>query len=183
MAYEEQLLDRRYWQELRSVGGRVEGLKSACDNLLKSKDSAEAELAKVKEDAAADLAKLKEDAAADLAKLKEDAGRLVEEAEAKAKAAVASETARLQAEFDKKLAKCLSKAKEEAVLAYRQDRGRAVEQATTYVQGGKYILEKIKGAFPDQDWSVLPEPALTDDLVDDEHQIILEGIEQSTGGL
>ena len=164
-------MDRRYWQELRSVGGLSDSLKSAYDNVVKAKDLAEAEVVKVKADAAAELARVLE-----------DAGRLVQEAEEKAKAVVGSETARLQVEYDQKLKKCLGKAKEEAVMAYRRDRGRAVEQATVYVDGGVYILGKIAKAFPEHDWSKLPAPELTEDMVDDEHEAILAEIDKEIAG-
>ena len=81
---------------------------------------------------------------AELEKTKEDAGRLVLEAEDKAKAAVAAESARLQVEFDQRLEAALGEAKKEVVIAYRRNRGQAVEQATAYMEGGVYILGKIK---------------------------------------
>ena len=167
LAYEEQLLDRRYWKELQAVGCQNLGLQDAYANVLKAKDDAEAELAKVKEDAEAELAKVKE-----------DAYRLVQEAEEKAKVAVAAEAARIQAESDKRLEAALDRARDDAVLAYRRDRRRAVEQTTAFIEGGVYILGKIKDAFPGQDWSKLPVPTVTDDLVDDEHSAILQEIEE-----
>jgi hypothetical protein len=161
LAYEEMLLDRRCWKELQTVGGQVENLRSGYDSMFEAKERAVAELAKAKE----------------------EAGRLVQEAEDKAKAAVAAESARLQVEFDQRLEVALGKAKEEAVLAYRRDRGRAVEQATAYIDGGVYILGKIKEAFPEQDWNLLPVPEVTEGLVDDEHKAILQEIEEElTGG-
>jgi hypothetical protein len=156
LAYEEQLLDRRYWKELQAVSGQNLGLQDAYANLLKAKDDAEAELAKVKE----------------------EAGRLVQEAEEKAKVAVAAEAARIQAEFDKRLEAAVDEAKDGAVLAYRKDRRRAVEQTTAFIEEGVYILGKIKDAFPEQDWSQLPVPVVIDDLVDDEHTAILHEIEE-----
>lgn len=83
--------------------------------------------------------------------MKEEADRLAREAEDKAKASVASDTAPLQANFDKQLEHTLDKAREEAVMAYRCNRGRAAEQATAYIDGGVYILGKISGAFPEHD--------------------------------
>ena len=102
--------------------------------------------------------------------------------EGKAKAAVASETARIQAKFDRRLEAELEKAKGKAVLTYRRDQGRAVEQTTTFIEGGVYILGKIKDAFPGQDWSQLPVPTVTDDLVEDEHAAILHEIEEEITG-
>ena len=171
LAYEEQLLDRRYWKELQSNSRELLSVKSAYENVVKGKELAEAEVAKVKAVAAADCAKLKE-----------ETGRLIREAEEKAKAAVASETARLHLEFDRRWEARARKEREVAVMAYRRERGRAVEQATAYIDGGKYILGKIKEAFPSQDWSVLPEPALTEDLIDDEHKAILEEIDEEAAG-
>ena len=89
MAYEEQLLDRRYWKELQNAGAKVASLQDACHNIAAAKERAEAELAKVKE----------------------EAGRLAHEAEDKAKAAVAAESARLQVEFDQRLEVALGEAK------------------------------------------------------------------------
>lgn len=168
--YEEQLFNRQNYRQLQSVGGQEESLKNAYDTILKAKESAEAEVIKVKMDAAAELARVKD-----------DADRLVRDAEEKAKVVVASETTQLQAEFDKRLEHTVDRAKEEAVLAYRHDRARALEQVTTYIDGGKYILGKIKAAFPGQDWSLLLESVLTDDLIDDEHKLIIEEIEEDTG--
>jgi hypothetical protein len=111
-----------------------------------------------------------------------DAGRLVEEAEQKAKAAVAAEAVRVKAEYERRLEQDLTKAKKAAVLAYRRDRGRAVEQATAFIDGGVYILGKIKEAFPEQDWSQLPVPELTDELVEDEHKAILEEVDREAAG-
>ena len=160
LAYEELILERRTWDELKSAGRQVASLEDACFNLEKAKEKAEVELAR----------------------LKEEAGRLAQEAEEKAKAAVATESARLQVEFDQRLEVALLKAKEDAVLAYRRDRGRAVEQATAYMDGGKYILGKIKEAFPEQDWSRLPVPEVTEGFVDDEHKAILQEIQEELAG-
>ena len=97
---------------------------------------------------------------------------------------MASETAKIQADFDKRLEEVLGRAKSEAVMAYRRDRGRAVEQMTAYVEGGIYILDKIKEAFPDQDWTQLPAPVLPPDegMVDDEHSAILKEIDEEGTG-
>ena len=167
LAYEEMLLDRRVWKELQMVGGQVENLKSGYETRFGIKERAEAELERIK---------------AELDRTKEEPGRLVQEAEEKAKVAVATESARLQVEFDQRLELALGEARKEAVLAYRRDRGRAVEQATAYIDGGVYILGKIKEAFPEQDWSQLPVPELTDDHVDDEHRGILKEIEEELAG-
>ena len=160
LAYEELVLGHKTWDELQKAGRQILSLEDACHNIQKAKEKAEAELA----------------AAVG------DAGRRVQEAEEKAKAAVASEAIRMEAEFDKRLEIALGKAKEDAVLAYRRDRGRAVEQATAYMDGGKYILGKIKEAFPEQDWSQLPVPEVTEDFVDDEHRGILQEIEEELTG-
>lgn len=133
------------------------------------------------QDVCATMEKDKHEAETELVKGKSGAGRLVQEAEEKAKAVMASETAPLHAEFDKRLEHTLGRARKEAVMAYRRDQGRAIKQATAYVEGGKYIFGKIEAAFPDQDWSVLPEPDLTEELVDDEHKLILEEIDEGTG--
>ena len=153
-------MERRTWEELQNTGRKVASLQDACYNIGAAREKAEAELANVKE----------------------EAGRLVQEAEDKAKAAVAAESARLQVEFDQRQEVALAKAKEEAVLAYRCDRGRAVEQATAYMDGRKYILGKIKEAFPEQDWSQLPVPEVTEGFVDDEHKGILQVIEEEIVG-
>ena len=90
---------------------------------------------------------------------------------------MAAEAVRMKAEYEHRLEEDLRKAKKAAVLAYRRDRGRAVEQATAFIDGGVYILGKVKEAFPEQDWSQLPVPELTDDLVEDEHKAILEEVD------
>jgi F0F1-type ATP synthase membrane subunit b/b' len=167
LAYEEQLLDRRYWKELQTASQGVVSIQSAYDNLLQQKEELEAKLVRAEEEAGRRVAQAEE-----------RANTYAREAEEKAKAAVASEAARIQAEFDKRLEAAVDKARSEAVLAYRRDRGRAVEQTTAFIEGGVYILGKIKDAFPDQDWSQLPVPAVTDDLVDDEHTAILHEIEE-----
>ena len=166
LAYEELVLERRAREELQQVGTQNASLEDECQQLRKAKEKAEA----------------------DLATVLVDAGRRVEEAEEKAKAVVASEAARRRAEFDKRLEAALGKAKEEAdlavkeaVLAYRRDRGRAVEQTTAYIEGGVYILGKIKDAFPSQDWSQLPVPAVSEGMIDDEHTAILHEIEEEIG--
>jgi S-methylmethionine-dependent homocysteine/selenocysteine methylase len=160
LAYEEQMLNRRYWLEVQKVGGQLASAESYRVTMEKALHEAEEKMHKAYS----------------------DAGRLVEEAEQKAKAAVAAEAARMKAEYDRRLEESLGKAKEEAVMAYRRDRGRAVEQATAFIDGGTYILGKIKEAFPEQDWSQLPVPELTDDLVEDEHKAILEEIDQEAAG-
>lgn len=104
LTMEEQLLDCWYWKELKSAGTKVAGLQDSCYNLEKAKADAEAEFARVID----------------------DASRMVREAEEKAKTVVASETARLQAEFDRRLEEHLSKERQEVVMAYRRDRARAV---------------------------------------------------------
>ena len=167
LAYEEMLLDRRVWKELQTVGGQGENLKSGYETMFGMKERAVAELERIK---------------AELEKTKEEAGRLVQEAEEKAKVAVATESARLQVEFDQRLELAIGEARKEAVLAYRRDRGRAVEQATAYIEGGVYILGKIAEAFPEQDWSQLPVPELTEEQVDDEHRGILKEIEEELAG-
>jgi hypothetical protein len=167
LAYEEQLLDRRYWKELQTASQGTLSIQSAYDNVLQQKEELEAKLIRAEEEAGRRIAQAEERANA-----------YAREAEEKAKAAVASEAARIQAEFDKRLEAAVDKARSEAVLAYRRDRGRAVEQTTAFIEGGVYILGKIKDAFPDQDWSQLPVPAVTDDLVDDEHTAILHEIEE-----
>jgi hypothetical protein len=167
LAYEEQLLDRRYWKELQTASQGVASIQSAYDNVFQQKVELEAKLVRAEEEAGRKLAEVEERAAA-----------YAREVEEKAKAAVASETARMQVEFDKRLEAALDRAKDEAVLAYRRDRRRAVEQTTAFIEGGVYILGKIKDAFPGQDWSQLPVPTVTDDLVDDEHSAILQEIEE-----
>jgi hypothetical protein len=148
----------------------VVSIQSAYDNLVREKEEVEAKLARAEEEAGRKLAEVEEKAAA-----------YAREVEEKAKSAVASETARMQAEFDKRLEAALDRANNEAVLAYRRDRQRAVEQTTAFIEGGVYILGKIKDAFPGQDWSQLPVPTVTDDLVDDEHTAILHEIEEEIG--
>jgi F0F1-type ATP synthase membrane subunit b/b' len=170
LAYEEQLLDRRYWKELQTASQGVASIQSAYDNVLQQKEELEAKLIRAEEEAGRRIAQAEERANA-----------YAREAEEKAKAAVASEAARIQAEFDKRLEAAVDKARSEAVLAYRRDRGRAVEQTNAFIEGGVYILGKIKDAFPGQDWSQLPVPAVTDDLVDDEHTAILHEIEEEIG--
>jgi hypothetical protein len=167
LAYEEQLLDRRYWKELQTASQGTLSIQSAYDNVLQQKEELEAKLIRAEEEAGRRIAQAEERANA-----------YAREAEEKAKAAVASEAARIQAEFDKRLDAVLDRAKDEAVLAYRRDRRRAVEQTTAFIEGGVYILGKIKDAFPGQDWSQLPVPTVTDDLVDDEHSAILQEIEE-----
>ena len=167
LAYEELALDRRVWNEWQTLGGQVANLQDGYDTMFGQKERAVAALDGIK---------------AELERTKAEAGRLVQEAEDKAKAAVAAESARLQVEFDRRLEVALGEAKKEAILAYRRDRGRAVEQATAYIDGGVYILGKIKEAFPEQDWSQLPVPELTDDHVDDEHRGILQEIEDELAG-
>ena len=167
LAFEELALDRRVWKEWHTLGGQVENLQNGYDTMFGQKERALAALEETK---------------AELERTKAEAGRLVQEAEDKAKAAVAAESARLQVEFDRRLEAALGEAKKEAILAYRRDRGRAVEQATAYIDGGVYILGKIKEAFPEQDWSQLPVPELTDDHVDDEHRGILQEIEDEQAG-
>lgn len=169
LAYEEQLLDRRYWNELQTANREVVSIQSAYDNLLRGKEELEARLARVEEEAGRKIIETEERASV-----------YAREVEEKAKADVISETVRMQAKFDNHL----ESAVEEAVLAYRRDRGRAVEQATAYVEGGIYILGKIKEAFPEQDWSQLPAPELpvTKDMVEDEHKAILREIEEELTG-
>ena len=154
------MLNRRYWAELRKVGGQLANADSYRFTMEKSLQEAEEKMHKAYS----------------------DAGRLVEEAEQKAKAAVAAEAVRVKAEYERWLEQDLTKAKKAAVLAYRRDRGRAVEQATAFIDGGVYILGKIKEAFPEQDWSQLPVPELTDDLVEDEHKAILEEVDREAAG-
>lgn len=160
LAYEEQVLNRRYWAELRKVGGQLANADSYRFTMEKSLQEAEEKMHKAYS----------------------DAGRLVEEAEQKAKAAVVAEAVRVKAEYERRLEQDLTKAKKAAVLAYRRDRGRAVEQATAFIDGGVYILGKIKEAFPEQDWSQLPVPELTDELVEDEHKAILEEVDREVAG-
>ena len=154
------MLNRRYWSELKKVGGQLASLEDYRFTLEKANQEAEEKLQRAYADAA----------------------RRVEEAEQKANAAVAAEVARIQAEYDRRLEHALGKAKEDAVMSYRRDRGRAVEQATAFIDGGVYILGKIKEAFPEQDWSQLPTPELTEALVEDEHKTILEEIDLDPAG-
>lgn len=170
LAYEEQLLDRRYWKELQTASKEVVSIQTAHDTLLRQKEELEAKLLSAEEEAGRRIAQTEERASA-----------YAREVEEKAKVAVASETARIQAEFDKRLEAELEKARGEAVLAYRKDRGRAVEQTTAFIEGGVYILGKIKEAFPSQDWSQLPVPTVTDGLINDEHTAILHEIEEEIG--
>jgi hypothetical protein len=160
LAYEEQVLNRRYWLEVQKVRGQLASADSYRITMEKALQEAEEKMHKAYS----------------------DAGRLVEEAEQKAKVAVAAEAVRIKAEYDRRLEEALGKAKDEAVVAYRRHRGRAVEQATAFIDGGAYILGKIKEAFPDQDWSQLPVPELTEDLVEDEHRAILGEIDQEAAG-
>ena len=167
LAYEEQMLDRRYWKELQMASQGMQSIQTHFENLAREKEEVEAKLVRAEEEAGRKVAQAEQRAEA-----------YAREVEDKAKAAVASKTARIQAEFDRRLEGELEKAKADAVLAYRRDRGRAVEQTTTFIEGGVYILGKIKEAFPGQDWSQLPVPTVTDDLVDDEHSAILLEIEE-----
>jgi hypothetical protein len=160
LAYEEQILNRRYWLEVQKLSGQLASAESYRVTVERALQEAEEKMHKAYS----------------------DAGRLVEEAEQKAKAAVAAEAVRMKAEYDRRLEESLGKAKEGAVMVYRRDRGRAVEQATAFIDGGTYILGKIKEAFPEQDWSQLPVPELTEDLVEDEHKAILEEIDQEAAG-
>ena len=166
LAYEEQLLDRRYWKELQTAGQEMASLQSAHGALLRQKEELEAKLRQAEEEASRKIAQAQERASV-----------YAREAEEKANAAVTSETARIQADFDNRLGKAV----DEAVLAYRRDRGRAVEQTTAYIEGGVYILGKIKAAFPGQDWSQLPVPTVTESMVNDEHTAILHEIEEEVG--
>ena len=154
------MLNRRYWSEPKKVGGQLASLEDYRFTLEKANQEAEEKLQRAYADAA----------------------RRVEEAEQKANAAVAAEVARIQAEYDRRLEQALGKAKEDAVMSYRRDRGRAVEQATAFIDGGVYILGKIKQGFPEQDWSQLPTPELTEGLVEDEHKTILEEIDLVPAG-
>ena len=44
LAYEEQLLDRRYWKELQTASQEVASIQSAHDALLRQKEELEAKL-------------------------------------------------------------------------------------------------------------------------------------------
>ncbi|KAK9951537.1 hypothetical protein M0R45_006975 [Rubus argutus] len=147
LAYEEQMLDRRYWKELQTASQGMQSIQTHFENLAREKGEVEAKLLRAEKEAGRKIAQSEERAEV-----------YAREVEDKAKAVVASETARIQAEFDRRLDGELEKAKADAVLAYRRDRGRAVEQTTAFIEGGVYILGKIKEAFPGQDWSQLPVP-------------------------
>ena len=125
LAYEEQLLDRRYWKELQTASQGTLSIQSAYDNLVREKEEVEAKLARAEEEAGKKVAETEERAKV-----------YAREVEEKARAAVASETVRIQADFDKRLKAALNEAKDEAVLAYRRDRQRAVEQTTAFIEGG-----------------------------------------------
>ena len=151
LAYEEQLLDRRYWKELQTAGQEMASLQSAHGALLRQKE-----------------------ASSFVRPRKRPAGRLPKQRRGPVSTPGRS---RIQADFDNRLGKAV----DEAVLAYRRDRGRAVEQTTAYIEGGVYILGKIKAAFPGQDWSQLPVPTVTESMVNDEHTAILHEIEEEVG--
>src|ERR1017187_2006687 len=102
------MLNRRYWSELKKVGGQLASLEDYRFTLEKANQEAEEKLQRAYADAA----------------------RRVEEAEQKSNSAVAAEAARIQDEYDRRLEHALGKAKEDDVMSYRRDRGRAVEQAT-----------------------------------------------------
>ncbi|KAK9951501.1 hypothetical protein M0R45_006939 [Rubus argutus] len=112
-------------------------IQSAYDNLVREKEEVEAKLARAEEEAGRKIAQAEERAEA-----------YAQEVEGKAKAAVASETTRIQAEFDRRLEAELEKAKGEAVLAYRRDRGRAVEQTTAFIEGGCTSLGRSRMPSP-----------------------------------
>ena len=78
MAYEEQMLNRRCWTELQKVGGQLAGAESYRFTMEKTVLEAEAKMERAYA----------------------DAGRLIEEAEQKAKAAVAAEAVRIKVDYD-----------------------------------------------------------------------------------
>jgi hypothetical protein len=51
LAYEEQLLDRRYWKELQTASQGTLSIQSAYDNLVREKEEVEAKLARADEEA------------------------------------------------------------------------------------------------------------------------------------
>lgn len=142
-------------------------IKSAYDNGLQNRQDLELKFAQVEEEAGRQVREAEE-----------RANSFARDVEEKAMAAMASETTRIQIEFNNRLGRAV----EEAVLAYRRDRGRAVEQATAFIDGDVYILSKIKEAFPEEDWSRFPVPEVTEGLVDDEHKAIFQEIEEELDG-
>lgn len=105
-------------------------IQTAYENLAREKEEVEAKLVRAEEEAGRKVSQAEERAEAYAREVKE-----------KAKAAVASETAQFQAEFDKRLEAELEKAKGEAVLAYCRHRGCAVEQTMAFIEGGVYPWE------------------------------------------